>query len=243
MQHAPSMGMLPLPPVLKTLPAPPPRPGLRQPSMALSGSMSELPPLEVQVGEIHGQACTPSVEVIRAAFPVECRLNMRAQVSCNEPGVTVHEIRGNGGHVEVLLGLDSRRSMDEPFRVLIEGGGRKVHCEGRVVIDRPAPYILGMQTVCGGQTSADCPVFEEFWQKKEFKAYFEPKIKEIWISPSHGVIEAGAKVFPFKVFFAPQDTRPIEALLVVDFGDKEITVKVCGSTGGFQGRRWGERRH
>jgi hypothetical protein len=44
------------------------------------------------------------------------------------------------------------------------------------------------------------------------------------------------------VFFAPRDARPIDTLLFVDAGDCEILIQLCGSIGGFQGRKWGERR-
>jgi hypothetical protein len=156
----------------------------------------------------------------------------------------VQEVRGAGRSAEVILAIDSRKSLDLPFQLSVEGtGGYTTKGEGRLVVERPAAYVLGMQAVCGGQQSADCPIQEEFWQNKKYSAFFEPKLKEFWISQNKGVIEAGAKTFPFKVFFAPRDPRPIETILVVDCGDVEITVKVCGSCGGFQGRRWGERRH
>jgi hypothetical protein len=91
--------------------------------------------------------------------------------------------------------------------------------------------------VCGGHTKGESPFGEEFG------AFFEPRLREFWLSEDKDTLEAGAKVFPLTVFFAPRDARPIETLLVVDLGASERTVKVCGSTSGFQGRRWGERRH
>ena len=67
-------------------------------------------------------------------------------------------------------------------------------------------------------------------------------MKEFWLSESRGFIEAGSKVLPFKIYFAPKEPESIEALLVVECGETEITVKVCGSAGGT-GRRSGERKH
>jgi hypothetical protein len=62
-------------------------------------------------------------------------------------------------------------------------------------------------------------------------------------SPSEGgIIRAGAKMFPFEIVFSPKDPRPIDTLLIVDAGDCEFVLQICGSIGGFQGRKWGERR-
>ena len=199
-----------LPSLPPMLPAPPPTPGGARPPSQLGGP--KLPPLVVEVAEIHGRACAPNVEIIRVPFPMEYRLKMEANVTCEYPVLSVHEIRGAGAHVEVCLQIDSRRSLEAPFQVTLDGVGKTVQAEGRVIIARPAPYVLGMQTICGGQVSADCPIHADLWQKKEYNAFFDPKMKEFWISQHRGVIEAGAKVFPFKVFFAPRDPRPIEAL-------------------------------
>jgi hypothetical protein len=201
------------------------------------------PPSKIDVGEIRGRACDVTVEIVRVPLSIEYRTNLAARVTCEAPVLTVQDVRGSGTGVEVLLAIDSRHSMTAPFHVTVEGSGKTIEADGTVVIDRPTPFILGMQTICGGEASADCPIMEAFWARKAYHAFFEPKLKEFRISQSKGFIEAGAKVFPFKVFFAPKDPRPIEANLVVDCGDMEITVKVCGSTGGFQGRRWGERKH
>jgi hypothetical protein len=107
---------------------------------------------------------------------------------------------------------------------------------------RPIHSTLEMQAVCGGSVSMKVPVPEPLAVNQSFTAFFEPKMKEYWLSQSKGTIPAGAKEFPFSIYFAPRDVHPTETLLVVQCGDVEMCVKICGSTGGFEGRRWGERR-
>jgi hypothetical protein len=231
----PAMSALP-PPVQLTLSPPPVRQALIRTSDTVAPTITEL-------GEIRGRACEKSCEIVRLEVPIEYRMKMNATVKCEGECLSVQEVRGAGKYAEVVLMIDSRRSIDTDFQVHVDAGAFNAEGQGHLVIERPTPYVLGMQTVCGGQQSAECPLKEELWQRKPYKAFFEPKLKEFWLSQNKGFIEAGAKVFPFKVFFAPKDPRPIEALLVVDCGDVEITVKVCGSTAGFQGANWGRRKH
>jgi hypothetical protein len=197
----------------------------------------------VPPGEIHGKACEPSVDCVRVEFPIEYRLGMHGEISDEYKCLSVKEIRGFGRWAEVLVQIDARRSGQIPFQLTLEAGKLVVDGEGKAIIDRPTPYILGMQTICGGSTSSACPIKEELWETRRYHAFFEPKLKEFWLSQSKGIVNAGAKEFPFKVFFAPKDPRPIETLLVVEMEDMEVTVKVCGSIGGFEGRQWGARKH
>jgi hypothetical protein len=198
----------------------------------------------VDLGIIRGKACEKSISVVSVAFPIEYRFGLTGQISDEYNCLSIDAIRGNGPRADVMVLMDSRRSGDKPFHMRLEGlRGRVVEGEGRMIIERPEPFILGMQTICGGSVSSACPILSEFPVAKRYVAFFEPKMKEYWLSQNKGVIEAGAKEFPFKVFFAPKDPRPTHTLLVVEMDDLEICVKVCGSIGGFEGRRWGERRH
>ena len=92
----------------------------------------------------------------------------------------------------------------------------------------------------GGKSWAELPIREEIWQAKPFLAYFAPRCREFSITVDRGVVEAGAKVMPFKIVFAPKDSRPKETMLIVDLGDMEQVVKVTGTVCGFQ-RSWGRR--
>ena len=196
----------------------------------------------LQLGDLQGKAMEKSYQVIALEFPVEARGKMHADLKCEYDGVSVQEIRGAGDHAEVVICLEGKRSFVAPFSLRVEGVGRVVEGEGRVVMARADPYVFGLQTLCGSQTKGSPPLKIDFVEDKQFAAWFEPKIKEFWLSESKGTIEAEAKVCPFDVFFAPRDPRPIDSLLFVDTGDYEIVIQVCGSIGGFQGRKWGERR-
>jgi hypothetical protein len=196
----------------------------------------------IDLGEIHGKALEPNNQSVRMPFPVRRRLAARATVTCSQDVLRVQEIRGAGKYAEVVIGIDSRHSWTGPFGCQIESNGLKVEGTGTLIVDRPDPYVLGLTTICGGSSSDECPIRTDIWQTKKYKAHFEPKRKEFWLTQYSGTIEAGAKTFPFKVFWAPKDPRPVETLLIVDCGDLEIVVKVCGCIGGFEGKDWGRRR-
>jgi hypothetical protein len=197
---------------------------------------------KIDLGTIEGVACEPGEAKVLVPFPVELRLNMAAAVACDSGCLTVQDVRGVGSYAEVTLSIRSNHSLEEPFQLAIEAPSCKREGEGKLIIARPKPYILGITTVCGGQNSEDVPIKGDVPERKKYRVLFEPKRREFWVSAPKGVIEAGAKKFPFKVFFAPRDPRPISSLMVVDMGDEEICVQVCGCIGGFEGRRWGERR-
>jgi hypothetical protein len=78
---------------------------------------------------------------------------------------------------------------------------------------------------------------DDVWQRKGYVAHFDPKHKEFSVSANKGEIAAGAKVLPFKVFYKPRSTTPVETMLIVDCGDMEITVRLCGSPVGVSGTR------
>jgi hypothetical protein len=236
-----------------SLPAPPPT---MKPNKVAPSTTSRLPLMKaratvqegfgdekVELGVIRGVACEPSEAKVMIPFPIQERLGMTAMVSSESGCLSVQDVRGAGTYAEITLGIHAGHSLQEPFVLTLGGQNCKREGEGTVVVGRPAPYILGITTVCGGQNSEDVPVKGEINGRKKYRVLFEPKLKEFWVSQAKGVIDAGARKFPFKVFFAPRDPRPISTLMIVDMGDEEICVQVCGSIGGFEGRRWGERRH
>jgi hypothetical protein len=75
-----------------------------------------------------------------------------------------------------------------------------------------------------------CPIQADITKDTKFVASFKPKLKEFWLSQNKGVILAGAEEFPFSIFFAPTDSRPIETLLVVECDNLEMCVRICGSS-------------
>ena len=95
----------------------------------------------------------------------------------------------------------------------------------------PTPVIIHVEAPVGERATVDIPAPQDFWAKAQYTARLDAKASEFWLSENKGVIEAGAKVLPFKVTFAPQNRRPVEALIIVEIGDIEYAVKICGSTG------------
>jgi hypothetical protein len=209
-------------------------------SVVRAGPGTELDVLPI--GVIRGKAGEKSRTSVRCEFAV-VSAEVRDDLRC----LTMEEVRHDGKCADVVLGINSRRSGSGAFSLTLIGvEGREVKCEGRVIISRPAPSVLAMRTFCGGSVSMKCPIQETFAEDRAFSAFLEPAKREFWLSKKSGVIEAGAKEFPFSIFFAPRDIRPVEALLVIECGDVEICVRVCGITtsgsalqGGFDGQRWG----
>jgi hypothetical protein len=176
-------------------------------------------------------------------FPIGCRLHLKPGIKCESDWLSVEDWRGVGNCVEIDIAVDARRSGELPFCVTLAGGGETAVGQGRVEIARPRPIMLPIQTICGGKASMECPIQESLWEDVKYRTFFEPKRREFWVDRDKGVIRAGSTLFPFRVFFAPRDARPIESLLIVDLGSQEIVVQVCGSTAGFAGANWGRRRH
>jgi hypothetical protein len=191
-------------------------------------------PRVIQLGEIHGKAGVQTVENLRIPCSTEEGATLQGKVTCAVPGLGVAEVRRSGKtFVTVKMTVDAPRSFDAKFQLTVQaGGGTSTDCEGRLIVARRDPALVTVQAACGSRATVEVPVQEEFWAKKTYTAYFEPRVGEFWLSQSKGVIEAGAKTFPFQVFFAPQLPRPVDALLVIDCGDAEFTVRVCGSTKG-----------
>ena len=242
--------MIPPPPVIPSqsvtmVAAPPPR------DVRRTATLPQLDPPPVRVldlGLIRGKAGQPNTVVVPMEFPIERRQGeLKPTITCPTfKCLSSAGVRGVGASAEVSIKIESRKSLEEcDFFVTLESAdGHKVEGKGRLIIDRPDPYVLGLQTICGGQSSAPCKCMEDIEETTTYRAFWEHKRKEFWLSSAKGTIQAHAAVFPFKVFFAPVDPRPLEQLLIVELPelDREIAVKVCGSTAGFHGQQWLRRK-
>jgi hypothetical protein len=100
-----------------------------------------------------------------------------------------------------------------------------------------------MCSLIGVQKVVDVPFSGQLWAKATFTARFEPPVKEFRLTANKGTMEAGTRVFPFKIIYTPTAPRPSVALLVVVFNDRdEYVVECTGAVGGFQGRGWAKRQ-
>jgi hypothetical protein len=194
------------------------------------------------LGKLEGKAWEKGYQMLVMDLPAPMGSKVRAEVRCEEEGLSVQNVRSAGNRVEVMVCVDARKSFTTPFHVRLEGGGKVVEGSGQVVIARADPVVFGLQTLCGGTTRGSPPVKAELPEDREFSAWFEPNVKEFSLSQSRGIIEAGARVLPFEVIYAPVDAKPVDTVLIVEAHGMEIVIQVCGSVGGFQGRKWGERR-
>jgi hypothetical protein len=109
-------------------------------------------------------------------------------------------------------------------------------------MERSTPRLLGLQTLVGGKTSAAPPLGLELLEPTDFTIRFVPKRPEFWGNAAKGKVLPGARVLPFEVFFAPRSARPVDTMLIVDIGGREVVFHVCGSIAGYAGRQWGMRR-
>ena len=212
--------------------------------MKASISTTQLPLDDFELGEINAVAGEPFTHKVE--IPItdgHDRAKAKARVEVGGDRVDILEQMVIGAKINVSLRVLSPIHGEFPISIRVDVGARSMHANGVIKVDYPRPLPFGLSGIIGSQSSAQIPFSGQLWKAATYTATIQPPTKEFRLSQAKGEMAAGAKVFPFKVFFAPRDPRPIEALLVVDCGDVEITVKVCGSTGGFQGRRWGERRH
>ena len=186
----------------------------------------------VDVGEVRGRAGQASVEKIRFPFQAAPGTRFESRLHCPDvTGVTAGEVRAVGDSVEVQFTIDSARHGESQFRLKLDGPGKSVELAGKVIIDLPTPVIIHVEAPVGQRATVDIPAPQDFWAKAQYTARLDAKASEFWLSENKGVMEAGAKVLPFTVTFAPQNRRPVEALIIVEIGDIEYAVKICGSTG------------
>jgi hypothetical protein len=149
-----------------------------------------------------------------------------------------------GQHLVAILLVEWRVSGEYPAKVLVSYGGKTITGKFIITIKHAKPQPFGLSCVIGSQTSAEVPYMGQLWKAATYVAKLEPTMKEFRLNSYKGTMEAGAKVFPFRVVFTPRDPKPTVALLVVVLnGVDEYTVEITGSVGGFQGRNWGKRSH
>jgi hypothetical protein len=145
--------------------------------------------------------------------------------------------------LNVTLAIDVGRRARGRFRLKCAGAGVAVVGEGLFDIEEADPIRVTVRAVMGCRGSATIPVPEELWQNKTYRVSFcEPSRPiEFSLSGNRGDVEAGAKTFPFKLFYAPRTPRATQVKLVIDLGDTEVVVLVEGVCCGFPGKKWRHR--
>jgi hypothetical protein len=193
----------------------------------------------VALGEVRAKVGERSTHSLMLRMDVFHRKNLKAKVEDPLGCMQVIDVRGAGACAEVIVAVDARRSGDAEFSVRVAGWEMTVWGKGRLVVVPADPLVVKMTAVFGGTASTTIPLEEELWVAKPFTVHFEPKHKEFTVSCNKGEIPAGAKIMPFRVFYRPRDSTPVETMLLVDCGEFEVAARLCGTPCGFGGRRWG----
>jgi hypothetical protein len=224
------------------------------PEEAPSIFATEIPhwPAEVEVEDaaplvIRGTAGQLGHEVIGVDFPV-----IKARVDDDISSLVVTDVQA--GDVCSDITVEIVECDDVEFCVRISGsvensGDRRwTGCTASLTTpphsSRAFTSILTMRASCGSSASMKCPIPVAFGEDMKFFAFFEPKMDEFSLSRYNsdessfsrsGKVWAGANEFPFLLLFAPRDVRQSETLLVVEFGEVELCMKVCGIVEGSEG--------
>jgi hypothetical protein len=214
------------------------------------------PPLtprpDVELGAIEATTCEP-IE-LRVAIPIADTFERHKAKARLEAGE--HERLGGdgilritdqaivGNRLAVTVHVVAQIHGEYPMKFHVDVGTRSFKATGKLVVKHGRPAPFGMASMIGSQSSADVPYQGQLWANARYKAVLQQTGKEFRITANHGTMEAGAKVFPFKVIFTPRDPKPVVATLFVTFNDtSEYCVEVTGSVCGFQGKSWGRRQH
>jgi hypothetical protein len=197
---------------------------------------------DVQLGSLECVAGDPSE--LRAMIPAIFKpgVELKTVLEIENDAMRVGTVTNVGQHVVVNLHADWRMGGQFPFAIKVTGGGQTVTAKGILDVKHQKPAPFGMTCVLGTQTSAEVPYTGQLWAKATYQAHFEPVIKEFRLTAYRGTMDAGSRVFPFKVVFTPSSPKSVVTLLVVVFNNQtEYCVDICGSSAGFQGKNWGKR--
>jgi hypothetical protein len=211
---------------------------------------SEVPlpkPFQIDFGSI-GSRCGES-GVHRLMIPIPNPADRAVAKVRLEQDVEVAKISGvtpTGSHLLVVVTTEYRVSGTYELKVIVEFNGKSITGKANVAIKHNKPQPLGMSAIVGGTSEAEVPFMGQLWKASAYTARFEPTLREFRLTSTQGTMDAGAKVFPFRVIFMPKDPKPVAALLVVVFDhDSEYTVEVAAqpdSSAGVGGRVRRSRR-
>jgi hypothetical protein len=198
-------------------------------------------PFDVDLGTL--ESLCGEVVTHRVLIPVpnaEDRASAKVRLEQETVVASLRGVTATGGHLVLNVQIEYRVSGQYEVNVIVEfRNGKVITGKATVIIKHNKPQPFGLSGVIGGQSDGVIPFMGQLWKETPYVAHFEPPLNEFRLTDSKGKMKAGAKVFPFRVIFAPKDAKPIVALLVVVFDAKEeYTVEITGSTAGFTGRQW-----
>jgi hypothetical protein len=206
------------------LPAPPPVPKRR--ALAPLPTWSAPAPAEPAVkklGEITA-GCAGGATTIHASLdiPIELRIGAKVRIESPNGAVQLVTYTGHKSAMNFELRVDSKRSGDIPFRIIVESGSRTWEAAGTAKVARPPPLHIGITTIMGGTKSEDIPFNEELNENSVWTCSFDPPLPEFRASAKRGTIKAHATKPPFRITFSLKEagSRPVSTLVVI-IGERE----------------------
>jgi hypothetical protein len=146
-----------------------------------------------------------------------------------------------GQHLVITIVANHRVGGAFPFK--LDVNGRII--VGTLEIQHAKPRPFGVSAIVGGEATSDVPFQGQVWAKSTFTAHLEPPSPGTFrLTATKGVLEPGARFYPFKLVFTPKQPKAAVVLLVVVVNEsEEFVTEVTGAAAGFQGRTWAKRSH
>jgi hypothetical protein len=172
----------------------------------------------------------------------EDRQGVKASLEVDDHVAEISSVTGSGGNLIVALAVKKRTGKAHPFKIHVEcQDGKTIDTVGQLEVERGNPEKVQIKTILGSERRVDVPYTGQLWKDANFTARLEPPGHGLKLSMNQGVMKAGAKVFPFRIIFAPQKPTPTIALLVVVFdGNDEYCVEIWGSVSGCESQSRGQ---
>jgi hypothetical protein len=169
---------------------------------------------------------------------------VRATVEQGDGRVKILNQQVVGTDLVVTMGVLSPLHGDFAIKLRVDAGwGRTLRATAMLKVSHVPQPPLDISGPVGGQATTEVPLAEQQWKTVSFQAVIEPPVREFKLSQSSGEVEAGSKVFPFRLTFTPREAKTVTALLVITFdeGPSEYVVELRGIGSGVQGRAPGKR--
>jgi hypothetical protein len=201
-------------------------------------------PVEVDVGEV--PATAGEVQQVRVVILATMNSDPQAELQMeNAELMRVISVKVEGDHMIATVSVYCNVSRAYPFTMTLSAGSQTVIARGTLKVKHGAHEVLMMAAPVGVSSTDDkVPINRVIKAKTNYRAYFDPPTRKFRVTPAKGVIQPGAKVFPFRVIYTPTEaTRSVVLLVVVFNEESERVYEITGAIAGLEGRQWSSRSH
>jgi hypothetical protein len=139
---------------------------------------------------IQGRAKEKSTQVVSVRLPLP--QGAHAEINIPIPCVKVPDMRVDKQLAYVTVEVESQRSATMPYTLVFHENSSRITCRGRVEIQRPIPFILGLSAVIGYRKVAEVPVKSGLTETREWTASFYPEQPGLTLTKS-GTISFGMR--------------------------------------------------